>query len=446
MNTLNAASRSVSLNPSSTAGTNRRKSGTSASVPFRDSLKMLGQSASQEVRNAWEQAQAETGTNGVAMNSDGMLTQITSLFAMSFENAYVNGSRDIFGSTNKSAEAAVWRALHRLGTPQNIEAEKEKQFYESFLRNLTSDSTSVTESAAAHNHFVINMSDREEYLFNHWYPQTGQNLHIKYDESSTEENPVMYAEGTDINGNSFQQKIYLNDINLNSATFVEIAALNTHLSETGKFQSQLGGFSSAMTQLASNNITEKTNIAMFYQDNISKYQAAGYRTTAQRYREELEQFLSYVQMNSRKTTGEENQFNWEADGTGELTEEQIAYLKEKYDMNHLTYEQCLKLMAELTQMNSLSGEDVKNQLVRQVPLTDHFITAGWTDLETMNNLHYTDYFQYLQTETKNYQSLLDMLFTGNHNLKGNDIQVMYDYYQDRILRNEKISKIFSLLL
>ena len=115
-------------------------------------------------------------------------------------------------------------------------------------------------------------------------------------------------------------------------------------------------------------------------------------------------------------------------------------------MNHLTYEQCLNLMAELTQMNSLSGEDVKNQLVRQVPLTDHFITAGWTDLETMNNLHYTDYFQYLQTETKNYQSLLDMLFTGNHNLKGNDIQVMYDYYQDRILRNEKISKIFSLLL
>lgn len=101
-----------------------------------DGLDVLGPSAPDEVKEAWKQAEEESGVNGYGMNSEGKFTQITALFAMSIEKM-VNGSgQDILGNTISSATEAVRKALGRLGIPKSDEEKKEQLFYEVFLRLL----------------------------------------------------------------------------------------------------------------------------------------------------------------------------------------------------------------------------------------------------------------------------------------------------------------------
>lgn len=50
--------------------------------------------------------------------------------------------------------------------------------------------------------------------------------------------------------------------------------------------------------------------------------------------------------------------NWQSRGDHELTAEEIAQLKEKYDVNHLSAQEYYDLMSDLTYMEVLSGGDV----------------------------------------------------------------------------------------
>ena len=52
--------------------------------------------------------------------------------------------------------------------------------------------------------------------------------HIYYTEESTEENPIVLAEGVDETGNEFRFEIRINDINPENASFVEMEALMRH--------------------------------------------------------------------------------------------------------------------------------------------------------------------------------------------------------------------------
>mgnify|MGYP006964308314 CR=1 FL=1 len=99
-------------------------------------LDILGPLAPNEVKDALNKAEKVSGINGYGMDSGGKLTSLSKLFAMSMESAYNGGGRDILGNTVHSAKTAVQKALDRLGIPQNNEEEKEKIFYESFLRFL----------------------------------------------------------------------------------------------------------------------------------------------------------------------------------------------------------------------------------------------------------------------------------------------------------------------
>ena len=98
-------------------------------------LDILG-SSSKEVKDAWNKAEKASGVNGYGMNSDGKMTQLTTLFAMSMESRYNGEEQDILGNTVYSAKRTVQKALDRLGTPQNSKEKKEKDFYEYFLRYL----------------------------------------------------------------------------------------------------------------------------------------------------------------------------------------------------------------------------------------------------------------------------------------------------------------------
>ena len=99
-------------------------------------LDILGPSAPNDVKDAWNKAEKASGINGYGMDTGGKLTCLTELFAMSMESAYNGGGRDILGNTAYSAKTAVQKALSRMGIPQNNEEKKEKFFYESFLRFL----------------------------------------------------------------------------------------------------------------------------------------------------------------------------------------------------------------------------------------------------------------------------------------------------------------------
>lgn len=99
-------------------------------------MDILGPSAPNDVKDAWNKAEKASGINGYGMDSGGKLTCLTELFAMSMESAYNGGGRDILGNTAYSAKTAVQKALSRMGIPQNNEEKKEKFFYESFLRFL----------------------------------------------------------------------------------------------------------------------------------------------------------------------------------------------------------------------------------------------------------------------------------------------------------------------
>lgn len=57
---------------------------------------------------------------------------------------------------------------------------------------------------------------------------TGLSFYIKYAEESTTENPVVIAKGVDEKGIEFEKKININDIDLSSATYVELSALEAH--------------------------------------------------------------------------------------------------------------------------------------------------------------------------------------------------------------------------
>lgn len=131
-------------------------------------LDILGPSAPNEVKEAWNKAEKETGVNGMAMNSEGMLTQLTKLFVMSIENGYNGGGRDVLGNSVYSARTAVQTALERLGIPQNNEERKEESFYKAFLSFLNKNSGSQRAfskmflNAAAENTESENISPVEE--------------------------------------------------------------------------------------------------------------------------------------------------------------------------------------------------------------------------------------------------------------------------------------------
>ena len=56
----------------------------------------------------------------------------------------------------------------------------------------------------------------------------GRQYELNYAEDSTDENPIVIAKGNDEYGRQFEERIYINDIDPNHASYLEMAALATH--------------------------------------------------------------------------------------------------------------------------------------------------------------------------------------------------------------------------
>lgn len=64
----------------------------------------------------------------------------------------------------------------------------------------------------------------------------GRQYALNYAEDSTDENPIVIAKGNDEYGQQFEERIYINDIDLNNASYLEMAALAAHTKQIAVFQ------------------------------------------------------------------------------------------------------------------------------------------------------------------------------------------------------------------
>lgn len=138
------------------------------------------------------------------------------------------------------------------------------------------------------------------YLHSEFSPVTGQELHMKYDDSSTEEDPVMLVEGKDIQGNDFVKKIHLKDVDPKNATPAEITALRTHLAQQGDRSIKTSSGIPLKALGSYQNVNSSMNFKQYYEDWASNLKHAGFHQNADLYMSELERYLFYHRVNFRE--------------------------------------------------------------------------------------------------------------------------------------------------
>ncbi len=122
--------------------------------------------------------------------------------------------------------------------------------------------------------------------------ENGQELHLNYDESSTEDNPVIKAWGIDSYGNDYEELIYVNKVNPRNATVAEMKALEAHLKKQGDSVltariSRLGGGNFIGEALSGFDVHEKIDFIQLLHEVADKAMepdaAAGTRLDADRF-------------------------------------------------------------------------------------------------------------------------------------------------------------------
>lgn len=121
--------------------------------------------------------------------------------------------------------------------------------------------------------------------------ETGESIGIYYDESSTEDNPVMLVKIKEPDGSVNEIKIEVNKVDPNHASYVEMAALSAHLKKEGKIDEPAGAFAamvfnSRVKTANGNNIYSKENFMPAMQEFMDHALKNGQRDTYLRYLKE----------------------------------------------------------------------------------------------------------------------------------------------------------------
>lgn len=165
-------------------------------------------------------------------------------------------------------------------------------WFRKYNRKCVSGSISGRQSSSAEGgtfHGTLKMG----YLHSEFSPVTGQELHMKYDDSSTEEDPVMLVEGKDIQGNDFVKKIHLNDVDPGNATPAEMTALRVHLAQQGDRSVKTSSGIPLKALSSRYNVNSSMNFRQYYEGWASNLEHAGFHQNADLYRSELERYLFY---------------------------------------------------------------------------------------------------------------------------------------------------------
>lgn len=144
----------------------------------------------------------------------------------------------------------------------------------------------------------------------------------------------------------------------------------------------------------------------------------------------------------------DEKINWSADGTSELTESQIKYLQEKYDIENLSKSDFYNLLAELSGMNVISQEDVRSQFLRpgNPAATEKGFVISAADEHFSQWLNSgNDYLSRFQNEERMYDYLIQALLDGKSSVQASDIFMTRSYYEARKESSGRLAEIFEKL-
>lgn len=118
---------------------------------------------------------------------------------------------------------------------------------------------------------------------------TGLSFFLKYAEGSTEDNPVVIAEGIDENGNKFEQTINVNEVDPKNATLVEMRALEAVLNVNKR--GGLTSFSQSMTNLGLN---DRGDFMSAFQKDVEDQALLGERQNALFYLNNMRTYYDFI--------------------------------------------------------------------------------------------------------------------------------------------------------
>ena len=158
---------------------------------------------------------------------------------------------------------------------------REKESSESFVMQMDNE-----ENGQKNGHKVYLKTD--DMLFSGGYG-SGLSFYIKYAENSTDEDPIVVAKGVDENGREFEQTIHINDINPNSATLVQMHALEAHL---GVDKGQ--DLSSLPKGLGNMGLYDRVNFMDLFRQSIRDMNMLGERRGADFYRNSMKAYADFM--------------------------------------------------------------------------------------------------------------------------------------------------------
>lgn len=149
-----------------------------------------------------------------------------------------------------------------------------------------------------------------------------------------------------------------------------------------------------------------------------------------------------------------NPINWAATGKETLTNEQITYIKNKYNISDLNSQDFYNLMSDLTNWDVISAEDVTNMFLTEAPpISNSGILMRVDNAPTKNTKSYAsgnileklnqdiDYFQwvYSYSKTDEFKEL------NSDFSQAGMIKPYQDYLQRQIGYNKHMLSIFNQL-
>ena len=197
------------------------------------------------------------------------------------------------------------------------------------------------------------------YLHSEFSPVSGQELHMKYDESSTDDDPVMYVEGKDIHGKSFTQKIHLNDVNAENATPAEMTALRVHLAQQGDKSVKASSGIPLMALGSHQDVNTTMDFKQYYENLASNLGNAGLKQNARIYMSELERYLFYHHTKGVTFSDTSSISSTKAEPNGRLEDKDYEYLSSNWNPQNMTQKEYDEFLDFLQSKGIISEEDKK---------------------------------------------------------------------------------------
>lgn len=215
------------------------------------------------------------------------------------------------------------------------------------------------------------------YLHSEFSPVSGQELHMKYDESSTDEDPVMYVEGKDIHGKSFTQKIHLNDINAENATPAEMTALRVHLAQQGDKSVKASSGIPLMALGSHQDVNANMDFKQYYENWASTLEHAGFKQNAEIYISEMERYLFFHHTKGATFSDTDDTSSAATKPAKRLDDEDYEYLSSNWNPKDMSQKKYDEFLDFLQSKGILSEEDKRYVCYGGEVLLDSLEPRSW---------------------------------------------------------------------